>query len=43
MDNINIDEINNIPVKIYTDGCSKGNPGNSGAGIVIKNNDNQII
>ena len=33
-----IDDINNIPVKIYTDGCSKGNPGHSGAGIVIKNN-----
>ena len=46
MDNLdidNIDNINNIPLKIQTDGCSKGNPGESGAGIIIKDIDNRIL
>jgi len=30
-------------IKIYVDGCSKGNPGPSGAGIVIVNNDNILF
>ncbi len=30
-------------IKIYVDGCSKGNPGPSGAGIVIVHNDNILF
>ncbi len=30
-------------IEIYVDGCSKGNPGPSGAGIVIVHNDNILF
>ena len=34
---------NNIGITVYTDGASRGNPGKSGIGVVIKNSDNKVI
>ena len=40
---IKLEKIDKKATKIYTDGCSKSNPGHSGGGIITKDNNNNIL
>ncbi|MFA5074734.1 MAG: ribonuclease HI family protein [Candidatus Babeliales bacterium] len=35
--------ISNVPLEIFVDGASRGNPGQAGAGVYIKQNDQEIV
>ena len=40
---IKLEKIDKKATKVYTDGCSKSNPGHSGGGIIIKDINNKIL